>query len=348
MCPSRSTCTSCSEIQGASLHAGDDCVQVRPVFRVVFLHVHEQGRQTARHRTVVGQRCSVDGGSKGMATVGVPAARLAGAAEPTVAAARRRRGVRDREYSDARPPGSGSECSGAGPPGSSSAFWVPAGAQGHAHEHLRPVRIARVIAPGRRAQTTSASCARDRSRRPGPRARRSPPRACGCATYVPCSCTHRSLPTHLHRAAHCVLVGHDGRGGRGEEGGHGEVQFRGEGGLASHARDAFVRAIPSVRTHARCGWCESKSATHPWTNVVRLGVPRVGPAFPAVRRVEPGFAHGTLSREIHVSAPKRAAADVTRPRGPFPRTARLIGTSRRDRRGRLRRGGPYRRNKGAA
>ena len=104
----------------------------------------------------------------------------------------------------------------------------------------------------------------------------------------------------------------------------------------------FARFHPFA-PHARCGWCESKSATHLWTNVVRLGVPRVGPAFPAVRCVEPGFAHETLSREIHVSAPKRAAADVTRPRGPLPRTARLIGTSRRDRRGRLRRGGPHRR-----
>ena len=102
----------------------------------------------------------------------------------------------------------------------------------------------------------------------------------------------------------------------------------------------FARMDPFA-PRARCGSCESKSATHLWTRVVRLGVPRVGPAFPAVRCVEPGFAHETLSREIHVSAPKRAAADVTRPRGPLPRTARLIGTSRRDRRGRLRRGGPH-------
>jgi hypothetical protein len=118
----------------------------------------------------------------------------------------------------------------------------------------------------------------------------------------------------------------------------------GGGGLASHARAMrpFARMDPFA-PRARCGSCESKSATHLWTRVVRLGVPRVGPAFPAVRCVEPGFAHETLSREIHVSAPKRAAADVTRPRGPLPRTARLIGTSRRDRRGRLRRGGPHRR-----
>jgi len=153
-----------------------------------------------------------------------------------------------------------------------------------------------------------------------------------------------SPPTHLHCAAHCVPSRVAIDGGRGEEKMLHSVSWGG-GGLASHARAMrpFARMDPFA-PRARCGSCESKvRATHLWTRVVRLGVPRVGPAFPAVRCVEPGFAHGTLSREIHVSAPKRAAADVTRPRGPLPRTARLIGTSRRDRRGRLRRGGPHRR-----
>ena len=124
------------------------------------------------------------------------------------------------------------------------------------------------------------------------------------------------------------------------------VSFVGRGrARVPRARDASVRANGSVRTPRtmRVVRIEKRILTHLWTRVVRLGVPRVGPAFPAVRCVEPGFAHRTLSREIHVSAPKRAAADVTRPRGPLPRTARLIGTSRRDRRGRLRRGGPHRR-----
>ena len=125
-----------------------------------------------------------------------------------------------------------------------------------------------------------------------------------------------------------------------------DVSFVGRGrARVPRARDASVRANGSVRTPRtmRVVRIEKRLWTHLWTRVVRLGVPRVGPAFPAVRCVEPGFAHRTLSREIHVSAPKRAAADVTRPRGPLPRTARLIGTSRRDRRGRLRRGGPHRR-----
>ena len=124
-----------------------------------------------------------------------------------------------------------------------------------------------------------------------------------------------------------------------------DVSFVGRGrARVPRARDASVRANGSVRTPRtmRVVRIEKRLWTHLWTRVVRLGVPRVGPAFPAVRCVEPGFAHRTLSREIHVSAPKRAAADVTRPRGPLPRTARLIGTSRRDRRGLFLRGGPHR------
>jgi len=158
---------------------------------------------------------------------------------------------------------------------------------------------------------------------------------------------HRFAPDALAlRGALRSESGRDGRGKRRRWRRWRSSVSWGGGGLASHARAMrpFARFHPFA-PHARCGWCESKSATHLWTNVVRLGVPRVGPAFPAVRRVVPGFALGTLSREIHVSAPKRAAADVTRPRGPLPRTARLIGTSRRDRRGRLRRGGPHRRTR---
>ena len=40
----------------------------------------------------------------------------------------------------------------------------------------------------------------------------------------------------------------------------------------------------------------------------------------------PGLARDALPRETRVSAPKRAAADVTRPRDPLPRDARLIGS----------------------
>jgi hypothetical protein len=117
----------------------------------------------------------------------------------------------------------------------------------------------------------------------------------------------------------------------------------GEGGSRpTRARGIRSRRSDPVALHARRGSCETKSATHLWTHVVRLAVPRVGPAFPAVRCVVPGFARDALPRETHVSAPKRAAADVTRPRGPLPRDARLIGTPRRDRRGRFLRGGPHR------
>ena len=119
--------------------------------------------------------------------------------------------------------------------------------------------------------------------------------------------------------------------------------IRGRGGSRpTRARGIRSRRSDPVALHARRGSCKTKSATHLWTHVVRLAVPRVGPAFPAVRCVVPGFARDALPRETHVSAPKRAAADVTRPRGPLPRDARLIGTPRRDRRGRFLRGGPHR------
>ena len=119
--------------------------------------------------------------------------------------------------------------------------------------------------------------------------------------------------------------------------------IRGRGGSRpTRARGIRSRRSDPVALHARRGSCETKSATHLWTHVVRLAVPRVGPAFPAVRCVVPGLARDALPRETRVSAPKRAAADVTRPRGPLPRDARLIGTPRRDRRGRFLRGGPHR------
>ena len=78
------------------------------------------------------------------------------------------------------------------------------------------------------------------------------------------------------------------------------------------------------------------------TRVVRLGVPRVGPAFAAIRRVVPRFAGRTLPRKVHVTSPQRSAADVTRPRrGIFPRTVRPVRTPRRDGRGGFRRYGTH-------
>jgi hypothetical protein len=78
------------------------------------------------------------------------------------------------------------------------------------------------------------------------------------------------------------------------------------------------------------------------TRVVRLGAPRVGPAFAAIRRVVPRFARRTLPRQVHVTSPQRSAADVTRPRrGIFPRTVRPVRTPRRDGRGGFRRYGTH-------
>lgn len=78
------------------------------------------------------------------------------------------------------------------------------------------------------------------------------------------------------------------------------------------------------------------------TRVVRLGVPRVGPAFAAIRRVVPRFAGRTLPRKVHVTSPQRSAADVTRPRrGIFPRTVRPVRTPRREGRGGFRRYGTH-------